>query len=146
MMLNPEPNMNVAVAGRGSHVYVCMYVCMRSRIMAHLPNVIHDSHALGEPGSCGGQCQTVNGESCSNDGWCFCVLSMCAGRSSVGMKPPLGEDMDQMSGRRTGTGWGDTRRASVSVWDGIGRLILRCQTQILVYYYLFGFGYLVCVV
>ena len=67
------------------------------------------------------------------------------------MKPPLGEDMHQMSGRRTGTEWGGhaSRMGERLGWDGIGRrrsgaqvlLILRCQTQILAHLFL---GYLVC--
>lgn len=94
---------------------------------------------IGEPGSRGGQCQWRK----LQQRWMvlLCSVIVCSeARSSVGMKPPLGQDMNQMSGRRTRTGWGDTRRASVSVWDGIGRrrsgarvvLNLRCQTQILV--------------
>ncbi|RLN33896.1 hypothetical protein C2845_PM03G03560 [Panicum miliaceum] len=66
-------------------------------------------------------------------------VNVCRRRSSVGMKPPLSEDMDRMSGRRTRKR-GHAARIG-SVWDGMGRrgsgaqvpLILRRRVQIPVY-------------
>ena len=102
---------------------------------------------IGQPGSRGGQCQWRK----LQKRWMLllCSVNVCREvkrRNETSTRPRYGSNEWTQDRDR---GWGHTRRASVSVWDGIGRcrsraqvlLILRCQTQILAHLFL---GYLVC--